>query len=58
MVTIIKKGTSKEKIKSLMKQRHKSKPERRKIDLQKYCGTISLKEDPLELQKKWRDEWQ
>ncbi len=23
----------------------------------KYCGIIKLKEDPLELQKKWRNEW-
>jgi hypothetical protein len=56
MVTIIKKGTSREKIKSLMKLRSKRKPTRRKIDLHKYCGVIKLKEDPLELQKKWRDE--
>ena len=58
MVTIIKKGTSKEKIKSLMKLRSKRKPARRKIDLQKYCGTINLNEDPVKLQKKWRDEWE
>ena len=57
MVTIIKKGTSKEKIKSLMKQRPKNKPRRQKIDLHKYCGTIRLEQDPMDMQKKWRDEW-
>ncbi len=24
----------------------------------KYCGVIKLKEDPLALQKKWRNEWE
>ena len=27
-------------------------------DLKKYCGSISLQEDPMELQKKMRDEWE
>ena len=55
MVTIIKKGTSREKIKIALKKRSiKIKGP----DLLKYCGSISLKEDPLEMQKKWRDEWE
>ena len=55
MVTTIKKGTSKEKIQLALKNR------RVKIktpDLKKYCGSISLQEDPLEMQKKWRNEWE
>jgi hypothetical protein len=56
MVTIIKRGTSKVKIKEILdhhaKKRHKS------IDLSKYCGIIELKEDPLKIQKQWRDEWE
>ena len=55
MVTTIKKGTSREKIKIALKKRPI------KIngpDLLKYCGSISLKEDPLEMQKEWRDEWE
>jgi len=28
------------------------------FDAHKYCGTIQLKEDPLETQKKWRDGWE
>jgi hypothetical protein len=55
MVTTIVKGTSREKIKlALMKRPVKIK----RPDLAKYCGSISLKEDPLEMQKKWRDEWE
>ena len=33
-----------------------SKPEG--VDTLKYCGTIKLKEDPLVIQKKLRNEWQ
>ena len=55
MVTIIKKGTSKEKILiALNKRVVKIKGP----DLKKYCGSISLPEDPMELQKKMRDEWE
>jgi hypothetical protein len=55
MVTIIKKGTSKEKILiALSKRTIKIKGP----DLKKYCGSISLQEDPMELQKKMRDEWE
>ena len=28
------------------------------VDTLKYCGTIKLKEDPLAIQKKLRNEWQ
>lgn len=55
MVTTIKKGTSRENIKRAFKKR---KAKTTGPDLQKYFGSISLKEDPLEMQKKWRDEWE
>jgi hypothetical protein len=55
MVTTIKKGTSREKIMQALKKR----PVKIKSpDLIKYCGSISLDEDPLEMQKKWRGEWE
>lgn len=55
MITIIEKGTSGEKIRQALKKR----PAKiKKIDLKKYCGSISLQEDPLEIQKKWRNEWE
>lgn len=28
------------------------------FDAHKYCGIIRLKEDPLQLQKRWRNEWE
>ncbi len=56
MVTIIKRGTSKEKIKDILEQHAKKR--RKYIDLEKYCGVLELKEDPMNLQKQWRDEWE
>jgi len=48
MVTTIKKGTSPEKIRLTLKKRTiKSKSP----DLKKYCGSITLEEDPMEMQK-------
>ncbi len=59
MVTVIKRGTSKEKIKSLMMKRSKKQgPHKRVIELEKYCGVINLDSSPGNLQKKWRDEWE
>ena len=55
MVTTIEKGTSREKIKMALKKRS---VKINRPDFAKYCGSISLKEDPLEMQKKWRDEWE
>jgi hypothetical protein len=55
MVTIIKKGMPRKEINSLLTvQRNKKK---KSIDIKKYCGVIVLKEDPIKLQKKLRDEW-
>ena len=53
MVTEIKKGSDKKEIEKAL-SRVKSK---RKFDAYKYCGTVKLKEDPLEIQKKMSDEW-
>ncbi|WP_185154396.1 hypothetical protein [Fulvivirga sp. M361] len=54
MVTVIKKGTDKEIIDKLLKEALKTKG----VDTHKYCGVIKLKEDPLVIQKRLRDEWE
>jgi len=55
MITTIEKGTSGEKIRQVLKKR----PVKIKsLDLKKYCGSISLQQDPLEMQKEWRNEWE
>ena len=54
MVTTIKKGTSPEKIILALKKRSVKV---KSPDIKKYCGSITLTEDPMKLQKKWRNEW-
>lgn len=54
MVAVIKKGASAKVVKQKLE---KHTGALNKNDLRKYCGVISLKKDPVELQKEWRDEW-
>ena len=54
MVSILKKGASKQDLVAL-KARINKKPA---LDLRKFCGILKLQEDPLEIQKTLRDEWQ
>lgn len=54
MVTVIKKGADKEEIEKALSNMKGKK----KFDAYKYCGAIKLNEDPLEIQKRMRDEWE
>lgn len=54
MVTIVKKGSDKKEAAKQLKKALKTKG----VDTRKYCGVIKLVEDPLEIQKKMRDEWE
>ena len=54
MVTIIKKGTNK---KQAVEQLNKAL-QGKGVDTHKYCGVIRLKEDPRQIQKRMRDEWE
>lgn len=54
MVLIIKKEASVKEIKKLMN----AKKSKKGLDAKKYLGIIKLKENPLEIQKRMRDEWQ
>jgi hypothetical protein len=54
MVTVIKKGSSRKDLMQVMK---KIAGRSKKKDLQRFCGVISTKKDPVVLQKEWRDEW-
>lgn len=53
MVLQLKKGASKRRMNTILNKLKKKKG----VDTKKYCGTIKLKEDPLAIQKKLRDEW-
>lgn len=52
MVLILKKGASKKQIQDITKKLELKKS----ICISKYIGRIKLTEDPLEIQKKLRDE--
>jgi len=54
MVLVLKKGASKQEMESISQKLRAVKG----VDTKKYCGTIKLKEDPLAIQKKMRDEWE
>lgn len=54
MVVVIKKDSSKQEIKEALQKIQK----RKGFDAKKYLGIIKLKEDPLTIQKKMRDEWE
>ena len=53
MVLVLKKGATKKEMQSITKKLQKPAG----VNTKKYCGTIKLKEDPLTIQKKMRDEW-
>lgn len=52
MVTVIKKGANKKELERALSKVGKTK----KFDAYKYCKVIRLKEDPLNIQKKMRNE--
>ena len=56
MALVLNKGASKKEIDAI-NEKLKRLPSRKKLDVKKYCGIIKLKEDPLLIQKKLRDEW-
>ncbi len=57
MVLVLNKGASKKDI-ALINKKLSNMPIRKKLDAKKYCGVIKLKEDPLIIQKRLRDEWE
>ncbi len=56
MVITLKKGSNRSRISKLLEKIRQTKP-LRGIDAYKYCGLINLEEDPIEIQRKMRDEW-
>lgn len=54
MVHILKKGATKQDMQDIDKKLQKKTG----VNTKKYCGTIHLKQDPLDIQKQLRDEWQ
>lgn len=57
MTLVLKKGASKAEMKQIEEQLQ-SLPSRKRLEARKFCGVLKLKEDPLAIQKKLRDEWE
>ena len=58
MVVVIKRGMSRQRIMAQWRKLQGAKRKAAKeIDVYKYLGVLKLEEDPIALQRKWRDEW-
>lgn len=58
MAVTIKEGMSKRQITAALKKLKNGRKRKRPLpDIRKFAGTITLKEDPMVIQKKMRDEW-
>ena len=57
MVLVLKSGSGKEDIRKLEKQLEAIRKKSGGIEAKKYSGVLKLKNDPLELQKEFRGEW-
>lgn len=57
MTLVLKRGADKKTIREIVDKLF-SAQKKNKMDIRKYCGTLRLKEDPMEIQKKLRDEWE
>lgn len=55
MVLVLKKNAGKKDIEAIKEKLDKVLIAG--VDTKKYCGVIKLREDPLSIQKKIRDEW-
>lgn len=58
MVVVIKRGMSRQRIMAQWRKLQAAKRKATKeVDVYKYLGVLKLEEDPIALQRKWRDEW-
>lgn len=56
MTTIIKDKLSKRKVEKILKHAV-AQDQRKRLDVKKYFGILKLKEDPVKIQRKLRNEW-
>jgi hypothetical protein len=57
MVLVLKKGATKKEVEAIEKKLYKKKATKG-FNAKKYNGVMKLKEEPLSIQKKLRDEWE
>ena len=58
MVLVLKRGASIEEIAELKKKMAAAQPKKEGIKAAKYSGVLKLKEDPMDIQRRLRDEWE
>ncbi|GAA4463330.1 hypothetical protein GCM10023093_11520 [Nemorincola caseinilytica] len=58
MVLVLKRGATEKEILSIRKKLQKKKGQKGGVDLSRHFGTIKLKVDPMDIQRKLRDEWE
>jgi len=56
MVTVIKKGESKSNIQKALRKIEEST--KSGFNAKKFSGTLKLEEEPMDIQKRLRDEWE
>jgi hypothetical protein len=56
MVLVLKRGATKEEIAELKKKLAAAQA-KKGVNTKKYCGVLKLDEDPMDIQKRLRDEW-
>ena len=56
MVLVLKKGATEKEV-QLIKKKLQKKSRKAGVNVKKYSGKLKLKEDPMAIQKKLRDEW-
>lgn len=56
MITVIKRGARKEDIQKMFQKMESM--EKKGLDARKYCGILKTDKDPVDIQKRLRDEWQ
>lgn len=57
MTIVVKIKNAKKEIPQVLKGFSKNKDKTSKVDLTQFCGTLDWKENPIEYQKKLRNEW-
>ncbi len=58
MVVVVQKGQSSKKVEKQLQKIFDEMAEERKVCFEKYIGTIKLGEDPVVMQRRWRNEWE
>jgi tripartite-type tricarboxylate transporter receptor subunit TctC len=57
MVVIVKRNTPRKQLKALLRKAKATPVKGKGLDARKHLGTVKLKQDPVTIQRRLRDEW-